>query len=153
MHQRNLFSTVRACLLIAPMVIGLAGSLEAKSIGKDQVNIRSGPALNSKIIFTAPLGYPIKVEKEENNWSYFRDWQNNTGWVYKPLVSNIDTAVILVEKANVRSKATTNSKVVAVAEMGEIYTLLGKTGNWVKLGYYHGGAALGWIRDDLVFGE
>ena len=153
MHHRNIFSTVRACLLIAPMVLGLTGSLEAKSIGKDQVNIRSGPNLNSKVIFTVPLGYPIKVEKEADNWSFFRDWQNNSGWVYKPLISDVDTAVILVEKANVRSQATTQSKVVAIAKMGEIYSILGKNGDWVKLGYYHGGSELGWIRNDLVFGN
>ncbi|MGD9948039.1 MAG: SH3 domain-containing protein [Desulfobulbus sp.] len=153
MHHRNLFSTVRACILIAPMVLGLAGSLEAKSIGKDQVNIRSNASLNSKIIFTVPLGYPIKVEKEANNWSFFHDWQNNSGWVYNPLISDIDTAVILVDKANVRSQATLKSKVAAIVEMGEIYTILAKSGNWVKLGYYHGGSELGWIRDDLVFGD
>lgn len=153
MHYRNLFSTVRACLLIAPMVLGLAGSLEAKSIGKDQVNIRSGPNLKSKVIFSAPLGYPIKIEKQANNWSFFHDWQNNTGWVYNPMVSDIDTAVILVEKANVRSQPNTGSKVMATAEMGEIYTILSKSGNWVKLGYYHGGSELGWIRDDLIFGD
>lgn len=153
MHYRNLFSTVRACLLIAHMVLGLAGSLEAKSIGKDQVNIRSGPNLKSKIIFSAPLGYPIKIEKQANNWSFFRDWQNNTGWVYDPLISDINTAVILVEKANVRSQPSTSSKVMAIAELGEIYTILSKNGNWVKLGYYHGGSELGWIRDDLIFGN
>lgn len=153
MHYRNIFPTVRACLLIAPMVLGLAGSLEAKSIGKDQVNIRSGPNLKSKVIFSAPLGYPIKIEKQSNKWSFFRDWQNNTGWVYDPLISDIDTAVILVEKANVRSQPTTSSKVMAIAEMGEIYTILSKNGNWVKLGYYHGGSELGWIRDDLIFGD
>ncbi|MDD2466761.1 MAG: SH3 domain-containing protein [Desulfobulbus sp.] len=153
MHHRNLFTSVRACFIIAPLVLGLAGSLEAKSIGKDQVNIRSAPNLNSKIVFTVPLGYPIKVEKEADNWSFFHDWQNNTGWVYKPLISDIDTAVILVEKANIRSQANLKSKVAAIAEMGEIYTILGKEGNWVKLGYYHGGSELGWIRDDLVFGD
>lgn len=153
MHPRNIFSTVRACLFIAPMVIGLAGSLDAKSIGKDQVNIRSTPSLKGKVIFTVPLGYPIEVEKEADNWSFFHDWQNNKGWVYKPLISNINTAVILVEKANVRSQPSVKSKPVAIAEMGEIYRILTQSGNWIKLGYYHGGSELGWIRDDLVFGD
>lgn len=153
MHHRNILSTVRACLLIAPMILGLAGTLDAKSIGKDQVNIRSTPSTKSKVIFTVPLGYPIKVEKESDNWCYFRDWQNNKGWVYKPLISNINTGVILVEKANVRSQPTVKSKAVAIAEMGEIYKILKQSGNWIKLGYYHGGSELGWIRNDLVFGD
>lgn len=153
MHQRNFFSTVRACLFIPPIILGLTASIEAKSINKDQVNIRSGPSLDSKIIFTVPLGYPIKIEKEANNWSFFHDWQNNSGWVYTPLVSDIETAVIVVEKANIRSTASIKSKSVANAEMGEIYTILAKEGSWIKLGYYHGGLELGWIRDDLIFGD
>jgi uncharacterized protein YgiM (DUF1202 family) len=58
-----------------------------------------------------------------------------------------------VEKANVRSDATIESKIVSTVEQGEIYTILAKKNNWIKLGYYHGNSELGWIRDDLVFGE
>ena len=73
MHHRNLLSTVRACLLIAPLVLCLSGTLEAKSIGKDQVNIRSNPNTKSKILFSAPLGYPISIEKESKDWVFFTD--------------------------------------------------------------------------------
>ena len=52
-----------------------------------------------------------------------------------------------------RSEPSVKSKAMAIAEMGEIYKILSKNGNWVKLGYYHGGSEVGWIRDDLVFGE
>ena len=150
---RLLLQTLRSSLIIAPLTLGLACTLEAKSIGRDQVNIRSGPSLNSNILSTVPLGYPIKVEKETNNWSYFHDWQQKNGWVHSTLVSDIETAVILVEKANIRSDAGMNGKVEATAAQGEIYKILEKEGNWVKLGYYHGGETLGWIRDDLIFGE
>ena len=69
------------------------------------------------------------------------------------LVSDINTAVITAEKANVRSKASLKSEVVTSAEMGEIYKVLGKKGDWVQLGYYDNSSPLGWIRHDLVFGE
>jgi SH3-like domain-containing protein len=151
--KKNGISKFCASLLIAPMVMALAGSAHGNSIGKDEVNIRSQPSLNSDILFTLPLGYPIEIEKEADNWAFFRDWQDNTGWVYKPLISDTKTAVILVDKANVRSAASPKATVVASAVLGEIYTILTREGNWVKLGYYHGGTALGWIRDDLVFGD
>ena len=139
--------------LLVPLLLAAAAPASAKSIGKDQVNIRSGPSLNSDIIFVAPLGYPIEIEKQVNNWALFHDWQNNNGWVYKPLISNVKTAVILVDKANLRSSAGRKARVVATAALGEIYKVLSKKGNWSKLGYFHGGSALGWIRNDLVFGE
>ena len=153
MKYRLFVQTLRSSLIIAPLALGLAGPLGAKSIGKDQVNIRSGPSLNSNILSTVPLGYPVKVEKETDNWSYFHDWQQKTGWVHTSLISDIATAVILVEKANVRNAAGMNGKVEGTAVQGEIYKILDKEGKWVKLGYYHGGEVVGWIRDDLIFGD
>jgi len=58
-----------------------------------------------------------------------------------------------VEKANIRSAASVNSNVVASATQGEIYTILAKEGDWIKLGYYQSGTVVGWIRNDLVFGN
>lgn len=153
MKNHQYIFAFRACLLATPILLALAGSVQAKSIGKDQVNIREEPSLTSKIIFSAPLGYPIEIKKEANNWTFFHDWQDNSGWVYKPFVSDIDTAVIVVDKANIRSTSNPGSKVVSTAEQGEIYKILNTEGNWVQLGYYHGGAEVGWIRSDLVFGE
>ncbi|GLI35382.1 SH3 domain-containing protein [Desulforhabdus amnigena] len=124
-----------------------------KSIGKDNVNIRSGPSLNDKIIYEAPLGYPIKIEKEQGKWVFFRDWENDAGWVYKSFVSEIPTAVVLVKVANVRNSPGTAHKVVAKVHRGEIYKIVGKKGDWIKLGYYSGGEEIGWIRRDLLFGD
>ncbi len=153
MKNKQYIFSFRACLLAAPIILALSSPAGAKSIAKDQVNIRSKPSLSSEIIFTAPLGYPIKIEQEANNWSFFHDWQNNRGWVYKPLVSDIETAVVVVDKANIRNASNTRSQVVSTAEQGEIYKILAKKGDWVRLGYYHGGAEVGWIHSDLVFGE
>lgn len=144
---------LRIGLLLTPLVLALAGPADGKSIGKDQVNIREQPNLNSPVLFTAPIAYPIEIIKETGDWVQFKDWLDNNGWVYRPLVSEIDTAVIIVEKANIRSTAGLKGSIVATAELGEIYTILAKDNNWVKLGYYETGATAGWIRDDLVFGE
>ncbi len=153
MNKTAPFKILRTCLLATPLIFSLAGSVNAKSIGKDQVNIREQPNTNSPVLFIAPLGYPIKIVKESNGWVYFKDWQNNNGWVHKPLISNIDTAVIIVEKANIRSTSNTSGSVVANAEFGEIYTIQARAKNWVKLGYYESGATVGWIRTDLIFGH
>ncbi|MGV8074169.1 MAG: SH3 domain-containing protein [Syntrophobacteraceae bacterium] len=150
--------SIRLSALLTYLIIGIAlpalpGSTYAKSIGKDQVNIRSGPSIKSRVILRAPLGTPIKIEKEKGDWVFFRDWLNNTGWVHKPLISDIETAVILVENANMRSSASIKSEVVAKATRGEIYKVLEKNGKWVHLGYYMENEPVGWVRSDLVFGE
>jgi SH3-like domain-containing protein len=153
MNDEKPLTSLRACFLLTPLLLALAAPASGKSIGKDQVNVRAQPDLKSAILYSAPLAYPLEIQKEQGKWLYCLDWLNNSGWVYKSFVSNIDTAIVLVEKANIRSAAALKADVVANAEQGEIYTILARDNNWVKLGYFQTGAAIGWIRDDLVFGE
>ena len=143
----------RTGLFAAILLLLVAQAAPARSIAKDETNIRSGPNLQSEILFTVPRGYPIEVQERSGEWTRFQDWQGNSAWVYSSLVSDVNTAVILVDKANIRSTGATSAAVAAVAEIGEIYKVLGKKGDWVQLGYYDNSSPVGWIRHDLVFGE
>ena len=135
------------------LMVGQALASTMQSIGKDRVNVRSRPALSSEVVFQASLGYPIQIEKQKKNWVYCIDWKNNTGWVYKPLVSKTQTAVVLVENANMRKGPSLKKPVVMQASKGEIYKIFGEKSDWVKVGYYLGNDVIGWIRQDLVWGD
>jgi N-acetylmuramoyl-L-alanine amidase len=148
--MRKIFCLVAALLMV---LIGSVYAATMQSIAKDQVNVRSKPDLNSEVIFEVSLGYPIQVEKEKNNWVYFSDWKNQAGWVYKPLVSKTQTAVILVDNANIRKGPNPSTPIVMKASQGSIYKIFGEKGDWVKVGYYLENEKIGWIRDDLVWGE
>jgi SH3-like domain-containing protein len=148
--MRKIFSVVVAGMIV---MVGPVWASSMRSIGKDRVNVRSQPNLDSEVVFQASLGYPIEVERQKNNWVYFTDWKNNTGWVYKPLVSRTQTAVILVDDANVRKGPSLRKPVVMRASKGEIYKIFGEKGSWVKIGYYLENEVIGWIRQDLVWGE
>jgi SH3-like domain-containing protein len=143
------------CLAGALVVLSVSPILAAnmQSIGKDRVNVRSKPDLNSEIIFETSLGYKIQIEKQKNNWVYFTDWKNNTGWVYQPLVSRTQTALIAVEEANIRKGPSVRKPVVKQASRGEIYKIFDEKGEWVKVGYYLENEVIGWIRQDLVWGD
>jgi SH3-like domain-containing protein len=143
------------CLISAIflMLVCPAGAATMQSIGKDQVNVREKPSLKSEILFEVSLGYPIQVEKQKKNWVYFTDYKDQAGWVYKPLISKTKTVVILVDKANIRKGPSLKKPVVMKASQGEIYKIFGEKGNWVNLGFYMENEKIGWIRDDLVWGE
>jgi SH3-like domain-containing protein len=143
------------CLAVIS-VLCLAVPLSAstmQSIGKDRVNVRSKPGLGSQILFQAYLGYPIEIEKQQNNWIYVTDWKNNSSWVYKPMVSSTKTAVILVDSVNIRKGPNLKKPVVAKASQGEIYKIFGEKGGRVKIGYYLENEVVGWVRQDLVWGD
>ncbi len=134
-------------LLVSPALASTMGS-----IGKDRVNVRSKPDLNSEVLFQASLGYPVKIEKQQNSWVYFTDWKHHAGWVNKCMVSKIRTAVV-TDKANIRKGPGQNQPIVATASQGEIYKIFGEKGDWVKIGYYLDNEVVGWIRTDLVWGD
>jgi len=96
---------------------------------------------------------PHSHKKTKNNWVYCTDWQNNTGWVYRPLVSKTQTAAVVVEKANIRKEPSLRRPVVSQASKGEIYKIFGEKGNWVQVGYYLENEMIGWIREDLLWGN
>ena len=142
--------------VVAALVMMLSGPVCAatmQSIGKDRVNVRSKPDLRSDVLFELYMGYPIQVEKQQNNWVYFTDWKNQAGWVYKPMVSKTQTAVVLVDDANIRKGPSLRKPVVIKASQGDIYKIFGEKGDWVNVGYYRENEKIGWIRDDLVWGD
>ncbi|MBU4354976.1 MAG: SH3 domain-containing protein, partial [Proteobacteria bacterium] len=63
------------------------------------------------------------------------------------------TAVILVEEANIRKGPSLRKPVVMQASKGEIYKIFDEKGEWVKVGYYLENEVIGWIRQDLVWGD
>ena len=61
--------------------------------------------------------------------------------------------MILVDNANIRKGPNLNTPIVMKASQGNIYKIFGEKGDWVKVGYYLENEKIGWIRDDLVWGE
>jgi uncharacterized protein YgiM (DUF1202 family) len=143
------------CLVVASVVLSVSPLLASsmQSISKDLVNVRSKPALNSEVVFQASLGYPVQIEKQKSNWVYCTDYKSQTGWVYKPLLSKTQTAVILVEEANIRKGPSLSKPVVLQASKGEIYKIFDEKGQWVKVGYFLENEVIGWIREDMVWGD
>ena len=123
-----------------------------KSIGKDAVNIRKGPSLDSGVLYETHLGYPIEIDKTQGDWVRFKDWEGTVGWVYKPLISDIKTAVVIGDEVNVRKGPGSQHDVVKKVAKGEVYKVVGRKGEWVKIAYYIEGEEIGWIRNDLLWG-
>jgi uncharacterized protein YgiM (DUF1202 family) len=124
------------------------------SVGKETVNVRSAPHLQADILFQLHFGYPVEIKKTKGAWVQIEDWDDNAGWVYRPLINReVQTAVVIPDQINIRKGPGLKYPVVDQASGGEIYKIFAEKGNWVKIGYYRENSEIGWVRNDLVWGE
>lgn len=142
------FSICCLIILTAPVWADTA------SIGKDKVNVRSAPDPKASVLFQAHLGYPVEIEKTQGEWVQIKDWQNKVGWVLASLVNKkVHTVVIQPNEVNIRKGPGLNYQAVGVAKCGEVYKVFSKKDGWVRIGYYMENQEIGWIREDMVWGE
>lgn len=119
---------------------------------KVAANVRANASSKSKLLGTAKRGSTYKVLATAGNWVKIQYDKNTEGYVYKTYIKLVKegsqttpagrTATIVNCKvaANVRAKASSSSKLLGTAKKGEVYDVLGVSGNWVKIGY-NGGTA------------
>jgi len=115
-------------------------------IAGNNVNIRSGPAKNFRLLFQLNRGNPVKVIEREGPWAKIKSQNGKIGWVHKSLLSRGP-----VDKVNIRTGPGTGFHIGFKAEKGAILRLIKKKGHWLKVKY--GDLYVGWIRDDLVWGD
>lgn len=124
------------------------------SVGKNNVNVRNAPSLQADVLYQLHLGYPVEVRKTKGSWVKIKDWDDNTGWVYRPLINRkVHTALVIPEVVNIRKGPGLKYGVVEQAEGGEIYKIFKEKGDWLKIGYYLENQAIGWVRSDMVWGK
>jgi len=120
------------------------------SISKNDVNMRSGPGTNYRVKWVLGQGYPLHVVATRGKWLKVRDFENTTGWVYKPLVNRRPHMVVKKKLVNVRSRPSLHAKVVARAKYGVVFRTLKRGKNWVKVRHQNG--ITGWVARRLVWG-
>ena len=112
-------------------------------------NIRSGPATKYDILWKVEKYYPIFVIKESDSWYYFRDFEDDRGWVHKSLVGKIPAVITNKDLCNIRSGPSTKEKILFSVEKGIPFKILERKGPWLHV--EHADGDRGWIHDSLVW--
>lgn len=113
-------------------------------------NIRSGPGTNHEILWQAGKYCPLKILKKQGNWYYFKDFEQDRGWIHKSLVAYIPSLVVKIDEANVRSGPGKKYPLVFKAMKGVSFKVLKTTGNWVRVKHEDGDT--GWLYRSLLWG-
>ena len=120
------------------------------SVKKDNVNVRTGPSTDNPVCMELFEGYPLKVIKKQGDWYKVVDFENDTGWIHKSMVTAGDTVIVNAKKSvNMRSGPSTKSSVVADVERGVVLTKISRKGKWVEV--RHSSGTVGWIYKPLLW--
>ncbi len=145
LHKGILFALIS--LLFLP---GLVLAQQVVSVTKDGVNVRTGPGTEFPVYMELFQGYPLKVLEKKGDWLKVTDFENDTGWIYSPLVSPGTTVIVNAKKTiNMRSKPNTKAQIVATVDRGVVLQKLSTQGKWVNV--RHNKGTTGWIYAPLLW--
>ncbi len=144
----------RFFILLAALSVSIcaqaASAQSMVSVDRATVNMRASASTNATILFELGKGYPLEVISRKGNWLQVRDFENDKGWIHRPLVGNTAHLVVKVDSANVRSAPNTSSRILGKVEYGELLRTLDRRSQWVRVQQENG--ARGWVSRALLWG-
>ena len=125
------------------------------SIKGDKVQLRSGPGTKYSSEWEYGDGFPLKVLTWKGSWVKVKDFENDTGWVYKQFLAPTPHMIVKVnkgkkKKVNIRSGPGTNYKIVGKAYYGVVFKTLVQQKGWAKV--KHESGLTGWVKRSLLWG-
>lgn len=144
--------------LLLPLILGVlpllavsaAQAREMVSVDRPTINMRQGAGTQHEALWALNRGYPLQVTGRKGAWLKVRDFENDTGWVYRPLVGKTPYHVVTSRVANVRRAPTTGSPVVGKAHKGDVLRTLERRERWVNV--QQEGGRKGWVARRLLWG-
>ena len=120
------------------------------SVNRQEANMRSGAGNQYSALWALSKGYPLEVTQRKGNWLKVRDFESDTGWVYRASVGKTPHVIVKAGIANLRSAPNTQSRIVGKVEHGDVLRTVEHRNNWVRVQRDSG--VKGWISRGLVWG-
>jgi SH3-like domain-containing protein len=115
-----------------------------------QAYLRSGAGTQHAAQWLLDPGYPLAVIGRQGNWLQVRDFEDDTGWIYRPLTGATRHHIVTSTTANIRRGPSTRTPVLGQAKYGEVLRTLDKRDTWVKV--KKPGGPTGWVARRLLWG-
>lgn len=153
LHNKLVLSLAATVLFLA--VCASVATAEMLSVNADTVNLRSGPGTNYKVKWEYGKGFPLEVLEKKGDWVKVKDFEDDTGWIYAPLLADKGHMIVKVfkeknKKINIRSGPGTDYRIVGKAYYGVVFETLEQRQGWAKV--QHETGLVGWIKRTLVWG-
>ncbi len=128
---------------------------EMLSVHGDNINIRSGPGKQYRVRWEYGDGFPLKILKKKGKWLQVKDFEGDSGWVYKKLLVDKPRMIVKANRnqnknINIRNGPGTKTKIIGKAYYGVVFTTVEQRSGWVKV--RHESGLEGWIKRNLLWG-
>lgn len=137
-------------VLVVFLTSSIAQALQLVSVSRSRVNMRTGPGKNYAVLWELGLGYPLRVLGSKGNWLKVADFEGDTGWIYKKLVSKKPHLIVKKKQINIRKNPGTRNAIVGKAKYGVVLQTVKRGKGWVKVRHQNG--LTGWVKRDLLWG-
>lgn len=137
-------------LVIVFVVLVTGAQAQMVSIAREEVNMRSGPGTRYPVIWELGRGFPLKIIERKGKWIRVKDFEGDTGWVFRKLTDKTPNVVVKKKIVNIRKGPGRNYQIVGKAEYGSVMKLIKKSKGWVNV--KHSNKLTGWIKGNLVWG-
>ena len=112
-------------------------------------NVRSGPGESHGVVWQVEEYYPVDVLRKEGEWCFFRDFEDDKGWIHQSLLGDVRTVVTRRDKCNIRSGPGTRFDILFTVERGVPFKVVKTDGDWLNIAHSDGDR--GWIHRTLVW--
>ena len=149
MISRTIFTIL---FLLTALLPAMAEMLSVK--GTD-VNLRTEPNTQSPIKWKYGTGFPLKVIERKGDWVKVSDFEQDTGWMSRSLLSKTPYVIVRVNKntnksINIRKGPSTNTEIVGKAFYGVVFQVIERKKDWVRV--RHESGLEGWVSVNLLWG-
>ncbi len=123
------------------------------SLRSSETNVRAGPGTHYPIKFTFKArGIPVHVVSEFDNWSEIEDYEGQTGWISKSLLTKNRTLMVQTAQnfINLYSKRSEKSRILYRLKNHVVGKYLGCEELWCMLEVE---GKRGWVNRGLVYGD
>jgi SH3-like domain-containing protein len=130
-------------------------SAKMGSVTGEKVQLRSGPGTKYAAKWQYGDGYPLKILTKKGKWLKVKDFENDTGWIFKKYITRTPHMIVKVNKGkkrkiNIRSGPGTKYKIVGQAYYGVVFKTVEQKSGWAKV--KHESGVTGWIKRSLLWG-
>lgn len=120
------------------------------SLKSKKVNLRSGPGREYIIKYTYQVhGMPLKILDSYYDWKKIQDYQGDTGWISKNLLSKRRMIIVTSNMTTLQKGRNVKTRPLLVMKKNVVAKLLKCKGEWCKIELKE---KKGWVQKSDVWG-